>query len=119
MAAAGIERLGLQEYITEYFDTEQMLPAPGQGAISVEVKKNNNEIIDLIMSGTPASTRSGGMRTQKVSTASPGWGPATTRCARTLPPRHRSGAPPPQIPAWASLIQPPLYHDFMINKQYS
>ena len=36
MAAAGIERLGLQEYITEYFDTEQMLPAPGQGAISVE-----------------------------------------------------------------------------------
>ena len=48
MAAAGIERLGLQEYITEYFDTEQMLPAPGQGAISVEVKKNNNEIIDLI-----------------------------------------------------------------------
>ena len=48
MAAAGIERLGLQEYITEYFDTEQMLPAPGQGAISVEVKKNNNIIIDLI-----------------------------------------------------------------------
>ena len=48
MAAAGIERLGLQEYITEYFDTEQMLPAPGQGAISVEVIKNNNEIIDLI-----------------------------------------------------------------------
>tara|TARA_B100000900_G_scaffold365973_1_gene341551 strand:+ start:127 stop:1041 length:915 start_codon:yes stop_codon:yes gene_type:complete len=48
MAAAGIERLGLQEYITEYFDTEQMLPAPGQGAISVEVKKKNNEIIDLI-----------------------------------------------------------------------
>ena len=48
MAAAGIERLGLQEYITEYFDTEQMLPAPGQGAISVEVKKNNNMIIDLI-----------------------------------------------------------------------
>ena len=48
MAAAGIERLGLQEYITEYFDTEQMLPAPGQGAISVEVKKNNNKIIDLI-----------------------------------------------------------------------
>ncbi len=48
MAAAGIERLGLQDYITEYFDTEQMLPAPGQGAISVEVKKNNNMIIDLI-----------------------------------------------------------------------
>ena len=48
MAAAGIERLGLQEYITEYFNTEQMLPAPGQGAISVEVKKNNKEIIDIV-----------------------------------------------------------------------
>ena len=35
MAAAGIERLGLKQYITDYFDTEQMLPAPGQGAISV------------------------------------------------------------------------------------
>ena len=48
MAAAGIERLGLQEYITEYFDIDQILPAPGQGAISVEVKKNNIEIIDII-----------------------------------------------------------------------
>ena len=34
MAAAGLERLGLEDYITEYFDTDQMLPAPGQGAIS-------------------------------------------------------------------------------------
>ena len=48
MAAAGIERLGLKEYITDYFDTEQMLPAPGQGAISVEFKKKNNELFDML-----------------------------------------------------------------------
>ena len=36
--AAGIERLDSRD-VTEYFDTDQMLPAPGQGAISVEVKK--------------------------------------------------------------------------------
>ena len=48
MAAAGIERLGLQEHVTEYFDTDQMLPAPGQGAISVEVKKKNNELLEML-----------------------------------------------------------------------
>ena len=48
MAAAGIERLGLQEHVTEYFNTDQMLPAPGQGAISVEVKKKNNELFEML-----------------------------------------------------------------------
>ena len=48
MAAAGIERLGLQEHVTEYFDTDQMLPAPGQGAISVEVRKKNNELFEML-----------------------------------------------------------------------
>ena len=48
MAAAGLERLGLEDYITEYFDTDQMLPAPGQGAISVEFKKKNNELFDIL-----------------------------------------------------------------------
>ena len=48
MAAAGIERLGLEDYIAEYFDTEQMLPAPGQGAISVEFKKKNRELFDIL-----------------------------------------------------------------------
>ena len=48
MAAAGIERLGLKEYVTEYFDIDQMLPAPGQGAISVEIKKKNNELFEML-----------------------------------------------------------------------
>ena len=41
MAAAGIERLGLDSYITEYLDHEIMLNAPGQGAIAIEINRNN------------------------------------------------------------------------------
>tara|TARA_Y100000590_G_scaffold408184_1_gene499069 strand:+ start:2840 stop:3751 length:912 start_codon:yes stop_codon:yes gene_type:complete len=41
MAAAGIERLGLDSYITEYLDHKIMLNAPGQGAIAIEINKDN------------------------------------------------------------------------------
>ena len=41
MAAAGIERLGLDSYSTEYLDHEIMLNAPGQGAIAIEINRNN------------------------------------------------------------------------------
>ena len=43
MAAAGIERLGLDDYITEYLDHDIMLNAPGQGAIAIEINKENEE----------------------------------------------------------------------------
>jgi hydroxymethylbilane synthase len=48
MAAAGIERLGLQEYITEYLNEAQMLTAPGQGAIAIEVRKGDDDIFNVI-----------------------------------------------------------------------
>lgn len=38
LAAAGLERLGLESHITEYLDPEIMLPAPGQGSLAVEVR---------------------------------------------------------------------------------
>ena len=38
LAAAGLERLGLDAHITEYLDPEIMLPAPGQGSLAVEVR---------------------------------------------------------------------------------
>ncbi|MGO1516216.1 MAG: hydroxymethylbilane synthase [Arthrobacter sp.] len=38
LAAAGLERLGLGEHITEYLDPGIMLPAPGQGSLAVEVR---------------------------------------------------------------------------------
>lgn len=38
LAAAGMRRLGLEAHITEYLDPAIMLPAPGQGALALEVR---------------------------------------------------------------------------------
>ena len=38
LAASGLKRLGLAGRITEYLDPHRMLPAPGQGALALEVR---------------------------------------------------------------------------------
>ena len=38
LAAAGLTRLGRTEVVSEYFEPEVMLPAPGQGALAVECR---------------------------------------------------------------------------------
>jgi hydroxymethylbilane synthase len=50
LAAAGVERLGLEKYITEFISELNMLNAPGQGAIAVEIKKNNQELKNITTS---------------------------------------------------------------------
>lgn len=44
LAAAGLERLGMEGVITERFDQETMVPAPGQGIIAVECRNNDSEV---------------------------------------------------------------------------
>jgi hydroxymethylbilane synthase len=41
LAAAGVERLGLQDAITEYLSTAVMLPAPGQGALGIQCRAHD------------------------------------------------------------------------------
>jgi hydroxymethylbilane synthase len=41
LAAAGLKRLGLQDYITQYLPVEAMVPAAGQGALAVEVRASD------------------------------------------------------------------------------
>jgi len=48
MAAAGLQRLGLENYITEIIDPELLMPAVSQGAIAIETRLNDPEI-DLLM----------------------------------------------------------------------
>ena len=48
MAAAGVERLGLNNHITEYLNENQMLTAPGQGAIAIEIRKEDNKILEVL-----------------------------------------------------------------------
>ena len=41
LAAAALERLNLKDNIANYFDSDEMLSAPGQGAIAIESRKND------------------------------------------------------------------------------
>ena len=44
LAAAGLLRLGLRERIRAFIDTQQMLPAPGQAALGLEVRSAEPEL---------------------------------------------------------------------------
>lgn len=44
LAAAGIKRLLEPEIITQFFDTEQMVPAVGQGALAIEVREGDDRV---------------------------------------------------------------------------
>jgi hydroxymethylbilane synthase len=48
VAAAAMARLGWQERICEYFSVEQFLPEAGQGAVVVESRTEDKEVIDLV-----------------------------------------------------------------------
>ncbi|MEX0983288.1 MAG: hydroxymethylbilane synthase [Bacteroidales bacterium] len=44
MAAVGLQRLGLAHYITEIIEPELIMPAPGQGAIAIEARRDDSRI---------------------------------------------------------------------------
>jgi hydroxymethylbilane synthase len=50
IAAAGVERLGLQSAITEYLPFDVMLPAPGQGALAIQCRAADGTTRALIAS---------------------------------------------------------------------
>ena len=58
LAAAGLERLGLKQRITEYLSTERCLPAVGQGVIGVECRANDHALQQLLhkLNDTTAAT---------------------------------------------------------------
>jgi hydroxymethylbilane synthase len=45
LAAAGLKRLGLGERMTQIFEPSEMLPAPGQGALGIEVRADRSDLI--------------------------------------------------------------------------
>ncbi len=44
LAAAGLKRLGIEDKITCYFSTDEMIPAPAQGILALEIKKENTNL---------------------------------------------------------------------------
>ena len=48
LAAAGLARIGQQQAITQVFEPDEMLPAPGQGALAVECRADDAELARLL-----------------------------------------------------------------------
>ena len=48
LARAGIVRLGLEREITHAISLEEMLPAPGQGALAVECRAEDSELLAML-----------------------------------------------------------------------
>ena len=44
LAAAGVRRLGLEESVTEWIPFETMLPAPGQGALAIQCRADDDAL---------------------------------------------------------------------------
>ena len=49
LAAAGLRRLGLEGHVAEVFDPGVFVPAPGQGALAVEVRAEDAEMAELVL----------------------------------------------------------------------
>jgi hydroxymethylbilane synthase len=49
LAAAGLNRMGMQERITEIIDAEVLLPAMGQGAVGIEARVYDHQLQELIL----------------------------------------------------------------------
>ncbi|MGS2642628.1 hydroxymethylbilane synthase [Streptosporangium sp. LJ11] len=57
LAAAGLGRLGRDAEISQIFEVEEMLPAPGQGALAVECRSDRSDLVELLSVLDDARTR--------------------------------------------------------------
>lgn len=48
LAAAGLNRLNIQNIQKHYFEINEMLPSPGQGALAIEIKSDNIRVHELL-----------------------------------------------------------------------
>ena len=57
LAAAGVMRLGLEDRISEIISTDIILPAIGQGAIGIQMRVEDNDILEMIASLNDETTK--------------------------------------------------------------
>jgi hydroxymethylbilane synthase len=57
LAVAGLERLGLRERATQVFSPDEVVPAPGQGAIALECRSDDADTLGLLAGIDHAATR--------------------------------------------------------------
>jgi hydroxymethylbilane synthase len=58
LAGAGLTRLGLSQHVTEWLPLDVMLPAPGQGALAVQCRADDQTALGLLSALDDESTRS-------------------------------------------------------------
>jgi len=56
MAAAGLKRLGLADRISSYLPVDLSLPAPGQGAVAIEICSDDADVFALVAPLADAAT---------------------------------------------------------------
>jgi hydroxymethylbilane synthase len=56
LAAAGLERMGWQDKISQYLDPEICVPAPRQGAMAIEIRKEDKKIERIVRKINDSST---------------------------------------------------------------
>ena len=57
LAAAGLDRLGLHERIAAHLDVVSMPPAPAQGALAVQVRRQDREVLETVRAIDDQSVR--------------------------------------------------------------
>lgn len=58
LAAAGLSRMGWsKDVVTEFLEPESCLPAVGQGALAIECRENDKELLNLLEKLTDKSTK--------------------------------------------------------------
>jgi hydroxymethylbilane synthase len=57
LAYAGLARIGRLDVVTEVFEPDEMLPAPGQGALAVECQSAQPDLAELLACVNDAATR--------------------------------------------------------------
>ena len=57
LAGAGLTRLGLENHVTEWLSLDVMLPAPGQGALAVQCRADDQITLNLLAALEDDSTR--------------------------------------------------------------
>ena len=56
LAAAGLERLALLDSVSQFFEPDEMLPAPGQGAVAVQCRADDTLTLRLLEAITHTPT---------------------------------------------------------------
>jgi hydroxymethylbilane synthase len=57
LALAGLERLGKADFITQILDSQIMLPAPGQGAIAIQCRADDADVLAILTPLDHSETR--------------------------------------------------------------